>query len=161
MVKSGMKLIYVDSDPAEPIWLPSIFLAGPTSRDDTPSWRPEAIAILAAVNFEGTVFIPECSDGQAKVDYDDQVEWEWRNLHAATVILFWVPRRLDVLPAFTTNVEFGRYVSIAPDRCVYGRPPESEKNRYLDWLYQKVTGRLPQIDLASAVKHAIALAANG
>jgi hypothetical protein len=40
------------------------------------------------------------------------------------------------MPAITTNVEFGRYVGSG--KCMYGRPDDSEKNRYLDWLYKKL-----------------------
>jgi hypothetical protein len=144
--------------PIEQFKLPSIFLAGPTSRDDTPSWRPGAVNLLREAAFDGTVFVPERSNGLSHVEYLAQVEWEWTHLHAATVILFWVPRRLDVWPALTTNVEFGRYVSVVPDKCVYGRPPESEKNRYLDWLYQKLTGRPPESTLQATVNLSVAKA---
>lgn len=136
-----MKVFYVDDTPAETFG-DSIFLAGPTPRSqDVASWRPEAIRILESLGFSGQVFIPERRDRQVKVDYLDQVEWEYRALEAVPLIIFWVPRELQTMPAFTTNVEFGRYV--ASGRIYYGRPPESPKNRYLDWLYRKCTRKDP------------------
>jgi hypothetical protein len=79
---------------------PSLFLAGPTPRRaGTPSWRPEALSILARLGFAGTVLVPECRDWTARFDYLDQVEWEFAGLEAATVLAFWVPRDLEALPA--------------------------------------------------------------
>ncbi len=153
-----MNLIYVDSNSSASVAAQSIFLAGPTSRDGTPSWRLDALAIFEELRFAGTLFIPERQDWKVKFDYIEQVEWEWHHLHEATVILFWVPRILEVWPAFTTNVEFGRYVSIAPQRCVYGRPVWGAKNRYLDWLYQKLTQRTPEVELLATIRASIALA---
>lgn len=118
----------------------SIFLAGPTPRnvDGAPSmigWRDSAIGILAAQyhdtpNFT-TVFAPELGNGQWLGDYDGQVEWERRALDMATVILFWVPRELQHMPAFTTNVEFGMYMNSG--RVVLGYPPHTPQMKYLDW----------------------------
>jgi hypothetical protein len=113
-----------------------VFLAGPTPRDKgVPSWRPKSIEILKDLNFEGTVLIPE-RNFEVKADYTDQVEWERTGLMGAKAIVFWVPRDLETMPAFTTNVEFGYWLAKTPSKCFYGRPPESPKNRYLDWLYQ-------------------------
>lgn len=153
-----MKLTYVDTPTPDFSTKPSVFLAGPTSRNSAPSWRPDAVAIFEQLKFEGALFLPERKDAAFKVEYDDQVEWEWTHLHAATVIMFWVPRKLDVWPAFTTNIEFGRYVSVSPERCVYGRPDWSAKNRYLDWLYQKLTGRCAKSDLSETVREADSIA---
>jgi hypothetical protein len=150
-----VNLVYVDTQIFDVTTLPSIFLAGPTSRDDTPSWRPDAVAVFEQMKFEGTLILPERKEAGVQIEYDDQVEWEWTHLHAATVIMFWVPRKLDVWPAFTTNVEFGRYVSVRPERCVYGRPEGSAKNRYLDWLFQKAAGRVPKCTLEETINEAI------
>ena len=43
------------------------------------------------------------------------------------------------MPALTTNVEFGYWLSREPNKVLYGRPDDSEKNKYLDWLYQTET----------------------
>jgi hypothetical protein len=121
----------------------SIFLAGPTHRFGTEQnkhchWRDEAINCCEAYNFEGTIFSPERSDNfQKSFDYDQQINWELENLNKATCILFWIPRDLQILPAFTTNVEFGLFVNNQQKFVVYGRPNDSVKNRYLDCLWKK------------------------
>lgn len=113
----------------------SVFLAGPTPRDDRiTSWRPEAVEILKNLGFDGTVYVPERREKFK--DYDNQVEWEWEALGNSGCIAFWVPRKLPDMPAFTTNVEFGMWLS--DNKTFYGRPDWSENNLYLDKLYKKV-----------------------
>lgn len=134
---------------------PSIFLAGPTPRSrDVASWRPEAIELLRGLRFDGTVLVPERRDGSVKFDYLDQVEWEYTGLEGCSVISFWIPRDTTTLPGFTTNVEFGRYVGSG--RCVYGRPDGARHTRYLDWLYEKITGKSPEVTLKATLKVAVA-----
>ena len=114
------------SDQEIMIGAPSLFLAGPTPRDPSVrSWRRDALDILKELNFIGTVLIPERQNWQTAFEYIDQVEWEYAGLEQATVVVFWIPRDLKLLPGFTTNVEFGRYVGKKP--CVYGRPDEAPK----------------------------------
>jgi hypothetical protein len=116
---------------------PSIFLAGPTPRatgNPGYSWRPDALSLLEGMGFKGQVFIPEEEDGVFKGNYHDQTEWEREALSAATVIVFWVPRDLDIMPAFTTNVEFGYWVAKDVLKIVLGHPKDAPKTRYLDWL---------------------------
>ncbi|HKX28216.1 MAG TPA: nucleoside 2-deoxyribosyltransferase domain-containing protein [Blastocatellia bacterium] len=150
-----MKSLYSDQEPVfDP---PSIFLAGPTPRTaEVVSWRIAALQILRQCGFSGSVLIPERHDWVSSFDYLDQVEWEFACLEAATVIVFWIPRDLLSLPGFTTNVEFGRYVSSG--RCVYGRPDSAPKNRYLDWLYHKLTGEHPCGTLDETLRTAVKLA---
>lgn len=122
----------------------SIFLAGPTPRRrDHTSWRPEAISFFDGWSAEATLYMPEWDTGEAMSDYDAQIRWEWRHLDLCSVIMFWVPRKLPEFPGFTTNVEFGTYLAKRPDRVIYGRPPDSDKNRYLDELYREATGMTP------------------
>jgi len=143
----------VFSDEPLAIRPPSLFLAGPTPRRaGVPSWRPEALAVLDRLGFAGTVLVPERRDWSAQFDYQDQVEWEFAGLEAATALAFWVPRDLKDLPGFTTNVEFGRYVGSG--RCFYGRPDGAPHTRYLDWLYHKLTGRRPANTLEGTLKAA-------
>jgi 8-oxo-dGTP pyrophosphatase MutT (NUDIX family) len=107
----------------------SIFLAGPTPRDEaTPSWRPEALRLLAARGYDGVVFLPEPRDGRWQRDYDAQVDWEERHLEMADVILFWLPRELTSMPGLTTNDEWGTYKRSG--KVVFGAPPGAEKVRY-------------------------------
>jgi hypothetical protein len=111
----------------------TIFLAGPTPRDDdVKSWRPQAIEDLKFLGFTGTVLVPEDRDALRTFDYDDQVNWEWEGLSTATVIVFWVPRELKKMPAMITNVEFGMY--IASGKVVFGAPLEAQKMGYLKAL---------------------------
>jgi hypothetical protein len=40
---------------------------------------------------------------------------------------------------------------------VYGRPEGRPHNRYLDWLYEKLTGRSPHNTLADTIRAAVRL----
>lgn len=115
--------------------------------------------VLGDLGFAGTVLIPERPNWTTRFDYQDQVEWEFVGLERADALLFWVPRDLETLPGFTTNVEFGRYV--ASGRMVYGRPARRPHNRYLDWLYAKCTGLDPHETLLETARDAVRLASAG
>ena len=127
----------------------SIFLAGPTPRDEAVhSWRPYAIKLLREMGFDGVVYVPEYETGEVLHNYDNQIAWEWKALDQAGAILFWVPRNLETMPAFTTNVEFGYWVR--DDRAFYGRPSSAVLVRYLDSLYKRHhKNRLVYTDLHS------------
>jgi len=144
----------VHSDQILEVTHPSLFLAGPTPRlPGVRSWRREALAILGALGFSGMVLVPERRDWSVKFDYLDQVEWEYQGLETCSILAFWVPRHLETLPGFTTNVEFGRYAGSG--RCVYGRPAGAPHTRYLDWLYHKLTGRRPESSLEETLRAAV------
>lgn len=120
-----------------------IFLAGPTPRSsEVKSWRPTFIKALRKHKFNGTVLIPEASDGVWKNDYIKQVEWELEAIHSSNLVVFWVPRSLPDMPAFTTNVEFGFCIA-KTEECgadfdvMYGRPKNAEKISYLDHINKK------------------------
>lgn len=133
-----MHIVYANQEPPA-AWESAIFLAGPTPRDaKTPSWRPEAIRILAHLGYNGVVFVPETEDGVWKHNYDDQIEWEEKCLNLADVILFWVPRELEHMPAFTTNVEWGFWMGRDPSKLVLGAPPHAPKMRYLEYYAEKL-----------------------
>jgi 8-oxo-dGTP pyrophosphatase MutT (NUDIX family) len=153
-----MQVVYSDQE-APPSFTKSIFLAGPTPRSaDVPSWRPEALRILEQLGFEGVVFVPEYSTGKPH-DYNLQVEWEKKHLTMADVILFWVPRELQTMPAFTTNVEFGTWIDSR--KVVFGAPPGAKKNTYLKWLYRDRQYGEPHEDLTALCKDAIAQIGDG
>src|SRR6185369_16841030 len=102
-----MNEVYAHEHPQNPN-LPGIFLAGPSPRgNEDYNWRPQALEILSKAGFTGNVYIPLPRDGNWLADYDAQVEWELQYLEKASVIIFWVPRDIQNLPGFTTNVEFG------------------------------------------------------
>lgn len=114
----------------------SIFLAGPTPRGEASlSWRKEAVKFLEDAGFDGIVYVPEYSTWKPKEDYVDQAMWERNALESSTVIVFWIPRKLPDLPAFTTNVEFGYWLHSG--NVLYGRPDGTKKTKYLDWLYKE------------------------
>ncbi len=128
-----MKINYSDEDVVK--GEKSIFLAGPTPRNkDARSWRVEACNILENIGFDGIVYVPEYSSWKPKESYVDQAMWERIALSEATTIVFWIPRHLPDMPAFTTNVEFGYWLHTG--KVVYGRPDNAEKIKYLDWLYE-------------------------
>lgn len=152
-----MKTLYAD-EPRFENGL-SIFLAGPTPRaKDVPSWRPEAIKTLEALGFTGTVLIPERKDWSVKFEYTDQIEWEAAGLDGATAILFWVPRRMDTMPALTTNIEFGYWIAKDAAKLVYGRPDDAASVRYLDEMFKKYNGSAIPNTLEASLRAALTLA---
>ena len=111
---------------------PSVFLAGPMYRNNEDiSWRIEACRLLHKHGFDGVIYSPEWREGVKPQDwsYEKQIEWEVQALQASALILFWIPRDLDVLPGFTTNVEFGEW--LRSGKIVIGSPPKAEKVGYL------------------------------
>jgi hypothetical protein len=135
----------------------SIFLAGPTPRAaHVKSWRPDAIGLLRAYGFDGTVFVPEDSQDSWKFSYDDQVEWELQALHSATVVLFWVPRDFVDMPAMTTNVEFGLFAGRR--NVVLGAPESAVRMKYLQSI-ARLYGLEFHKSLDKTVKAAIELSA--
>lgn len=112
----------------------SIFLAGPTPRDEfAVSWRNEALKYLKDKGFDGIVYVPEYSTWKPKESYIDQAVWERIGLENASIILFWIPRSIPDMPRYTTNVEFGYWLHSG--KVLYGRPDGAPKTKYLDWLY--------------------------
>ena len=138
----------------------SIFLAGPTIRENQiTEWRIAALKILEKLKYDGVVYVPEYINMQSDLEYMNQVEWERRALEVATIILFWVPRDLNKLPGFTTNVEFGYWIH--SKKIVYGRPSNAKKIKYLDWLYHFEYGKRPFDNLEGSIKEAIAMLEQG
>lgn len=107
----------------------SIFLAGPCPRKfehGDRTWHDDALHYLDSIGYDGHVFIPLPFVG----DYVEGVHWEETYLNLADVILFWVPRELETLPGFTTNIEFGEWFKSG--KTVLGYPPGAPKMSYLD-----------------------------
>jgi len=149
-----MRIVYAIEEYDFKKKIPSIFLAGPTPRSpEIKSWRPEAIELLKENNFPCDVFIPETEDGEWQQTYMDQIEWELKLLNNCTAILMWVPRDLETMPSFTTNVEFGMFVKSG--QLYYGRPDNAPKNKYLDYCYTKYNNDKPQKTLKSLVKEVV------
>lgn len=132
----------------------SIFLAGPTPREkDSLSWRKSACEILKKLDFDGIVYVPEYSTWKPKESYVDQAMWESIALTQADVIVFWIPRHLPDLPAFTTNVEFGYW--LPSKKVIYGRPDTAEKIKYLDWLYELDYNIKPHNNLETLLEESV------
>lgn len=134
---------------------PSVFLAGPTPRSkDVISWRPEAIELFKNLKFSGDILIPEARN-EFTWDYLTQVEWEEEGLITANCIMFWIPRDIETLPGFTTNIEWGTWHKSG--KCVLGSPNGAPKMRYMRYYANKLN--IPQAyTLEEAVKLSINMA---
>src|SRR3989304_1979968 len=123
-----MKVIYAGEEFNNPEF--SVFLAGPTPRDvSVKSWRPEFIKALKLKGFKGSVFAPENRILGSLYDFEKQIAWEVKGLNKASLIIYWIPRNLETMPAFTTNIEFGEFMHSG--KIAVGFPPESVNNRYI------------------------------
>lgn len=132
----------------------SIFLAGPTPREaNVLTWRKEACNKLENMGFDGIVYVPEYSTWKPKESYIDQANWEREAMTEATVILFWIPRVIDSAPGFTTNVEFGYWLH--SHKVTYGRPDNTKKTKYLDWLFREDYKEEPFSFLDDLLKHSV------
>lgn len=151
-----MKVVYA-KQPFPDEWTSAIFLAGPTPRDaGTPSWRPEALRLLDEMGYQGVVFVPEDAEGEWGSGHDaymNQIDWERKGLDLADIIVFWVPRVMENMPALTTNVEFGRYVT--SDKIVFGAPEWAKSVRYLETMLKTETGGERHLELKDTLRAAL------
>lgn len=120
----------------------TIFLAGPSPRDSkVESWRPAFIKQLFESGFRGTIINPENEKFTESFDYDKQVEWENQGLNTADLIVFWVPRDIEALPGFTTNIEFGEWMKSG--KIVLGFPKDAPKMNYM--AYKAMKFKIPLV----------------
>jgi ADP-ribose pyrophosphatase YjhB (NUDIX family) len=149
-----MHIVYATQEPPEVV-TKSVFLVGPTPRSETggESWRPAMIDALREAGYDGVVYVPETEDGKWKHSYLDQIAWEQKYLHQCDCLVAWIPRELQKMPAFTTNVEFGEFVHSG--KMVYGRPMQAPKTRYLDVLYEEATGSKPWESIQAVAEVAV------
>ena len=144
-------------------FLKSIFLAGPTPRSkDVQSWRPEAIKILEELGFDGVVFNPERNnksiEDNFRYGYAEQIEWEEKCLNLADCIIFWIPRELKTMPAFTTNDEWGRWKNSG--KAVFGAPKDAEKTSYQEYYAKKL--KVPTADtLKETIENSLKMIGEG
>jgi len=134
-----MKVIYTQT--SLDIEGKSVFLAGPTPRNDSvKSWRPEAIKMFKDFGFDGTLLIPEFKDRKdwkENFAYNAQIDWEHNAMELADIILFWIPRKLPDMPAFTTNTEYGYWLAKDPSRITLGIPDNAVKCDYIKYTAGK------------------------
>jgi nucleoside 2-deoxyribosyltransferase len=108
----------------------SIFLAGPTPRRaDVRSWRPELINALNKAGFTGDIFAPENRVLGSPYDFDQQIPWEVNGLYQSDLVVFWIPRDLQDMPGFTTNIEYGEWMHSG--KIVVGFPQNAINTRYI------------------------------
>jgi 8-oxo-dGTP pyrophosphatase MutT (NUDIX family) len=135
-------------------------LAGPTPRNaDVKSWRPEAIKFFEELGYDGVIFNPEDRELKWRENvYKQQVEWEETALNMADCVLFWVPRDLSNMPAFTTNDEWGYWKDSG--KAVFGAPEDAKKIRYQKYYADKLA--VPNSDtLKETVHKAVEMVSNG
>jgi hypothetical protein len=157
---SEVVIVHANETPPES-WHAAVFLAGPLPRSaDVPSWNRDAVALLDDQwRHDGrlVVFTPELREG-VLADYTGQADWEDRWMHAADVIVFWVPRDMATMPALTTNIEYGSWVSSG--KVVFGAPPAAPKNEYLRHL-AAANGVPVRDSLAETTQAALAMVGPG
>lgn len=133
----------------------SIFLVGPTPRSSrVRSWRPKAINILEQEDYDGVVFVPEPFIG----DKIAQIEWEDKALNMADCILFWIPRDLETMPAFTTNHEHGEWFKSG--KVVLGAPKDAPHMNYLRHKSEKYFNPIANT-LEDAIQTALVMIGEG
>ena len=132
----------------------SIFLAGPTPRKKSvKSWRPEALSVLESLHYNGHVFLPEHRFTSA-IEEDEteslekrkqRIEWETEGLNRAGTIVFWIPRDLETMPAFTTNIEWGIWADSG--KAIFGAPSNAPKNEHIRLMAERLN--VPQFETLS------------
>ena len=150
-----MKIIYAQ-ERIEPNFGKIIFLAGPTPRGDNAlSWRPQAIKLFEELGFKGNLLIPEMRNGfTTDFEYGEQIDWEQDGLELATKIMFWIPREIETMPAFTTNIEFGYWLAEDPLKIVMGYPKDAPKMNYFTYKCNQ-KGIIVHNDLKDLIKTTI------
>lgn len=118
--------------------VPSVFLAGPTSRNQVLecNWRCEAVRLLREAGFTGWIFCPEPRGEELPGDFTERSlihGWESERLLNATHIAFWIPRKADELLGLNTNLELGLFLGLKigdnldGQQLFVGWPPRAER----------------------------------
>lgn len=138
----------------------SVFLAGPTSRNQILKyqWRAQAVALLRYYGFKGWIFCPEPRGLEAAGDFTEKKyihHWESERLWRAERVMFWIPRKADELLGLNTNLELGmclgRVIFNSPSRrhLFVGWPDEAERmglpKHYMDEVIVQRYSSLPSL----------------
>lgn len=142
--------------------LPTIFLAGPTTRGNQThlvSWRKEAVELFEKHKFRGNIILPEFpSNTESDQNRYDIPYWEFEGLEKSHVILFWIPRTKELI-GLTTNFEIGYWMARDREKIVYGRPNDAYRIRYIDimWVedYKNRYGKNVGIDICTSLKSTV------
>lgn len=117
----------------------SVFLAGPSSREDVLEykWRSLAVHYLRKHGYTAIIYVPEPreNDWRFKETFEGEiVAWESARLLSASIACVWLPRHQTQLPGRLTNAELGVLIGMAlasPEkfkkRVVFGHPPNAQK----------------------------------
>ncbi len=105
---------------------PSVFLAGPTSRNQILefNWRCEAVRLLRKNKFEGWIFCPEYRGQDNPGDFTESSynhKWESDRLMCATHVAFWIPRNSHELLGLNTNLELGIFLGRKSENNLRGQ----------------------------------------
>lgn len=121
---------------------PSIFLAGPTPRKSfIKSWRPRALQMISRHRKDLVVYYPEpVAADKWSPDSEEHLNWRRFAMLRSSVILFWVDRKLDSMPGFRTNNDWGFWTARDPERLVLAYPKNTTGMRGMhnDALYYDV-----------------------
>ena len=155
---------YQNLDPV-PDAVPSVFLAGPSSRDDVLNfkWRPFARHYLRQGGFQGVIIVPEPreDDWSFKDSFPtDIVSWETTRLLSVDNAVVWLARHQVQLPGRVTNTELGFLGGMAyadperfKDRLVWGYPLGAWKVKSEHHWIGDIAGVEPFHDLQEMCDH--------
>lgn len=145
--------------------IPSVFLYGPSSREDVLEfkWRPYAVHFLRKSGFSGLIVVPEPrnNDWSFKSTFPVPiVSWEAIRLLGVTVAMGWIPRHQTQLPGRVTNTEhafLGGMAYAAPERfkerIVWGYPHDAWKVKSEHHWIGNIAGIQPFHDLEVMCQH--------
>lgn len=151
-----------------PEGVPSVFLVGPSSRQDVLEykWRAFAHHYLRKAGYEGVIYIPEPrnNDWSFKATFPMKiVNWESTRILHCDIVMSWTARHEVQLPGRVTGTENAFLAGMAfacPDkfkeRFVIGYPPDSWKaNSEKHWI-SGIAGIKPFDDLEPMCYHVAA-----
>jgi hypothetical protein len=144
----------------------SVFLAGPSSREDVLEfkWRPRAVELLRLYRFTGVIVVPEPreNDWSFKETFPTEiVSWERKRLLLQVKkVVFWIPRHQTQLPGRVTNIELGFLAGMSyadPERykkrLVWGYPETAWKVKSEDHWVHDTADIKPWHHLEAMCKH--------
>lgn len=155
---------YQDQQPV-PGNVPSIFLVGPSSREDVLNfkWRPFAVHFLRKFGFDGVIIVPEPRNDDWGFKHSlliPIVSWERARILTVSKVVAWVPRHATQLPGRVTNTELGFLAGMAyasperfKNRIIWGYPPNAWKMKSEYHWVAETAGIEPFHNLEKMCKH--------